>query len=237
MSLIFSPLTEDVLESPFVPIPRGVFVMLHLGEGMSKLEADMDQTVCAVLKTKRFKITKASTERTHKDYLEKIIQLIRGCGFGVAIFSEYTPSSTLANIFFEVALCNLLGKPVILVKSQDAKAPSDFVRTEWVTYSDGGKAQLKSDFSQSVDSIIKFADYYETLGDIAMDAEDIDFELAFERYKQSVLITNKSAVTKKIDNILTKLNDKNERADYIKAARSRFQRSVTQFTKLYPFPP
>jgi len=201
--------------------------MLQLGEGTSKLESDMDEAVYAVLKQKKFSIVKATTERSHKDYLEKIIQLIRGCGFGVAIFSEYTPASTLANIFFEIALCNLLGKPVIIVKSEGAKIPSDFVRTEWVSYSDGGNTQLRTDFKKSVDSIIALAKYYEILGDIAMEAGNIDFELAFERYKQAVLITNKRPVINKSNKLLNQLNASEECAEYIKAARARFQKSLS----------
>jgi len=234
MSLIFSPLTEDVLESPFEPIPRGAFVMLQLGDGTSKLESDMDEAVCAVLSQKKFKTIKATTERGHKDYLEKIIQLIRGCGYGIAIFSEYTPAPTLANIFFEIALCNLLGKPVIIVKSAGASAPSDFVRTEWVSYTDGSNTQLKNDIKKSIDSIVKLASYYEKLGDIAMEAGDIDFELAFERFKQATLITNKRSTVNKISKLLRQLNSSDDCAEYIKAARARFQKSVIQFTKLYP---
>ena len=234
MSLIFSPLTEDVLEGPFKPLPKSVFLMLQIGKGVSKLEEDMEKSICATLKQKRFNPIKATTVRGHKDYLEKIIQAIRGCGFATAIFSEYTPAPTLANIFFEVALCNLLGKPVIIVKTNESKAPSDFVRTEWVTYTDGKDAQLKKDFSDSVSAIAELANYYEKLGDIAMEAEDIDLELAYERYKQSLLITNKASARKKINAIFSKLNDASDPSGSIKPARSRLKKSVAEFCKLLP---
>ena len=122
------------MEGPYQPLPKGVFLMLQLGEGVSKLESEMDKAVNSVLVRKKFNPIRATSERGQKDCLVKIIQMIRGCGFGTAVFSEYTPAPTLANIFFEIALCNLLGKPVIIVKSEDAKSPSDFVRTEWVSY-------------------------------------------------------------------------------------------------------
>ena len=160
--------------------------------------------------------------------------MIRGSGFGTAIFSEYTPASTLANIFFEVALCNLLGKPVIIVKTKDAKAPSDFVRTEWVTYTTGKGAQLKKEFAGSVDAIIELAKYYDTLGDIAMEAEEIDLELAYERYKQSMLITNSTASKRKIKKILSRLSDLSDPSSSLKPARSRLRKSVAEFCKLLP---
>lgn len=185
MALIFSPLTEDALEGPYQPFPKGVFLMLQLGDGVSQLESEMDKVVESVLGQRKFKAIRATSERGQKDYLVKIIQLIRGCGFGTAVFSEYTPASTLANIFFEVALCNLLGKPVIIVKSEEAKCPSDFVRTEWVTYAGKKKQQLRNDYTDSVSSVLKLAKYYETLGDLAIEAEDVDLELAFERYSRN----------------------------------------------------
>jgi len=234
MSLIFSPLTEDALEGPYQPIPRGVFLMLQLGEGISLLETRMDTAVCETLKRRRFNPVKATTRRGHKDYLEKIIQIIRGCGFGTAIFSEYTPAPTLANIFFEVALCNLLGKPVIIVKTEEAKAPSDFVRTEWVAYKDGKDTMLRKDYSDSLTAIVELGKYYETLGDLALDAMDIDLELAFERYKQAALISNSPAAKRKINTLLSSLRDTDNPAASLRPARVRLQNAVNEFCRLLP---
>lgn len=231
MALIFSPLTEDALEGPYQPIPKGVFLMLQLGEGKSQLESEMDNGVSKVLNQRKFVELRASTQRSQKDYLVKIIQLIRGCGFGTAIFSEYTPAATLANIFFEVALCNLLGKPVIIVKSESAKAPSDFVRTEWVTYSEDKKGQFTRDFSESVSSVLELASYYETLGDIAIEAEETDLELAFERYRQSFLIAGYKKVRSKINRLSIRARNDNDAAAILKPVRSRFRASIAEFTR------
>lgn len=234
MSLIFSPLSEEVLESPYPPVPKGVFLMLPLGKGITKLEMDMESVVSKVLSRRKFIAIKATTKRGQKDYLEKIIQMIRGCGYGIAIFSENTSASTLANIFFEIALCNLLGKPVILVKTEKADAPSDFVRTEWVTYKTGKHDQLDKEFSESVSSIKELAKHYEKLGDIAMEAEDVDLELAYERYRQSFLITNKTSTKNKISNILTILKSPDEPSAILKPVRTRLRKSITEFYKLLP---
>ncbi len=170
-------------------------------------------------------------ERGQKDFLVKIIQLIRGCGFGTTIFSEFTPVSTLANIFFEVALCNLLGKPVIIVKSENASSPSDFVRTEWVMYGSGKQKQLRKDYSDSLSSIVSLAKYYETLGDIAAEAEDVDLELAFERYRQSFLIDGRKRVKSKIDHIAKRAGNPEDTAANLRPARTRFRTSTIEFTK------
>ena len=116
------------------------------------------------------------------DYLEKIIGLIRGCGIGVAVFSEATPPATLANIFFEVGLCLMFGRPVILAKTAEAKTPSDFVRTEWVArYEDEG--QFRTNLLATLDTLRgEVVCYYRSIAEVAIDADEIDYELAFERF-------------------------------------------------------
>jgi hypothetical protein len=232
MPLIFSPLSEDILEGPFKPWPRAAFVMLHSGTKVSDVEVRMDKIVSEVLEGLGHPVTKAASLRGTKDYLEKIIQMIRGCGLGIAIFSEFTPAPTLANIFFEVGLCSVLGKPVILVKSDQSKAPSDFVRTEWVTYQGRNTRKLKKDLQSAIESVVELAQYYENLGDLAMEAEDVDIELAYERYKQSVLIAGSKSAQQKIESILNQLKDNQESAELLQASRSRLRRSISEFVKL-----
>lgn len=234
MPLIFSPLSEDVLEGPFKPLPRTAFIMLHSGRKVSSIEAEMDRIVCDCLKRLGHHTTKAIRSVGTKDFLEKIIQLIRGCGFGVAIFSEYTPAPTLANIFFEIGLCNILGKPVILVKTARAKAPSDFTRTEWVTYRGRSERKLKSDLESSIGSIIELAQYYESLGDLAMEAEHVDVELAFERYKQAVLISESKSAQAKVQTLLDRMKDKEESVELLRASKVRLGKSISEFLKLLP---
>jgi hypothetical protein len=206
--------------------------MLHSGTKVSEVEIRMDRVVSESLESLGHPVTKATSLRGTKDYLEKIIQMIRGCGLGIAIFSEFTPAPTLANIFFEVGLCSVLGKPVIIVKSDESKAPSDFVRTEWVTYQGGNTRKLKKDLRSAIESVVKLAQYYEDLGDLAMEAEDVDIELAFERYKQSVLIAGSKSAQQKIENILEQLRGNQESAELLQASRSRLRRSVSEFIKL-----
>jgi hypothetical protein len=236
MPLIFSPLSDDVLEGPFKPMPRSAFIMLHSGKKVSEVEAKMDKIVGECLQVLKHRVVKATSLSGTKDYLEKIIQIIRGCGFGIAIFSEFTPASTLANIFFEVGVCIILGKPVILVKSAESKAPSDFVRTEWVAYQGGNTKKLKSDLRSSIRSVVKHAEYYKDLGDLAMEAGEGDIELAFERYKQAILISGSKTVRQKIKNLLDQLKEDQESTELLRASKDRLRKSITEFIKLLPRP-
>lgn len=69
-----------------------------------------------------------------KDYLERILGLIRGTGFTVAIFSHQTRPTALANIALELGFAAMCGKPLIIIKSPEATAPSDLKRTDWIEY-------------------------------------------------------------------------------------------------------
>lgn len=230
MALIFSPLTEDILEGPFQPYPRGAFIMLQDNNGTPKVDKEMDELVCDTLVNAGYTPHKATTKRGTKDFLEKIVQMIRGCGFGVAIFSQYTDSSSLANIFFEVGLSNMFGKPVVIVKNDGAKPPSDFIRTEWVNFVND-KKKFGIDFKKSIESIEGLAGYFEKLGDLAFEAEGTDFELAFERYKQSVLITGSDSVKKKIESILLEMDTPKQDKIGLEASRKRLRKSVVEFSK------
>jgi hypothetical protein len=232
MPLIFSPLSEDVLESPFESKPRRAFMMLHSGQTISPTERKMERVIFDCLRRFRHPVEKAVTPGGTKDYLEKIIQTIRGCGFGVALFSESTPAPTLANIFFEIGLCGLLGKPVILVKSVEAQIPSDFVRTEWLTYQGGDTKKLKKDFESSLKGIIALAGFYEKLGDLAVSAQTVDIELAFERYKQALLIAGSQSAKRKIKGFPKRLQDEQASADLLRASKNRLSGSISEFIKL-----
>ena len=185
MAIIFSPVTQGVLEGPFVPRPRDSFVMIHSAEQVAEEDIRLERIVGEELRRKDFKSVRATDVGGTGDYLEKIIQLIRGCGFGVAIFSEYTPAPTLANIFFEVGLCHVFGKPVLLAKTDTVSTPSDFVRTEWVSLRVGKEGRFRQDVRRSLNSIEDAGRFFVKTGEVALKAND--YELAFERYRQGYM--------------------------------------------------
>ncbi len=113
-----------------------------------------------------------------------------------------------------------------------AKAPSDFVRTEWVSYVGGKEEQLRKDFSKSLSSVLGLAEFYEILGDLALEAEEVDLELAFERYKQAFLIDGGKASKRKIHAVLERLKTDDDPAARMRPVRSRLRKSVAEFCKL-----
>lgn len=59
MPLLFSPISEGLLEGPFNPFPRSAFVMLHSGNKVSTLEKTIDRVVCRSLDRLKHPVKKA----------------------------------------------------------------------------------------------------------------------------------------------------------------------------------
>jgi len=196
----------------------------------------MATKVRRVLKDFGFTPVAATNVSGTSDYLEKIVDLIRGCGFGVAIYSDSTPPRTLANIFFEVGLSHLLGKPVQLLVAGRNSTPSDFVRTEWVYYDPNQEGRSLTNLRAAFRAIKKSASYAYKLGCVAIEAEDVDYELAFERFKQAVLISDHARARKRIVEISNQLRANQQgpaNLDWEKH-RKRLLSSIDHFLKLLP---
>jgi hypothetical protein len=231
MALIFSPLSEDILSGAFIPFPKSAFLMMQDNEGTPPLDSEMERIARTEFHDLGLDLRKASEEAGTKDFLEKILALIRGSGFGVAIFSEFTDPRSLANIFFEIGICNMLGKPVILLKSKDARVPSDFTRTEWISYNHDAD-ELGNHIRRHVDKLERSAGYYQELGDIAAEARSPDWDLAFERYKQSFLILGSDETRSKMIQLQQGLKTHLDHFDRIDPMYIRLHQSMTEFTRL-----
>lgn len=236
MALLFSPVSQDVIEGPFQPRPRHAFLMLHSGERRSRLDREMDGSVCSALAGAGLVPLRAADVGGVGDYLDKIVGLIRGCGLGVAIFSEATPPPTLANIFFEVGLCLMFGRPVVLAKTAEAHTPSDFVRTEWVAQYEG-EGQFRANLIRTFETITQdLPTYYRTIGEVALEADEVDYEMAFERFVQTVLIGHQQADIDRIRQIYDDLKDPSL-DDRLHIARRRLRNAVGEFLGMVPDPP
>lgn len=77
--------------------------------------------------------------------------------------TDRTPARTLANIFFEIGVALVRGKPVQLVwTARDigrSAVPSDFIRTEWIRYTVGGEERLRRELGSAIDAIEQGAAY------------------------------------------------------------------------------
>ena len=99
---------------------------------------------------------------TGGDFLLKIWQILLGVPLGIAIISENMSQKTLSNIYYELGLVQAYGKENIVIKTEKAEIPSDFIRTEYI--------QFTSDFKRKLGKYLrryaKLPKYYEKMSEI-----------------------------------------------------------------------
>jgi hypothetical protein len=234
VALLYSPIDGSELGTSVTLYPKTAFLMLHDNDRVSKIEAAMQNSVREQLRLAGFGVISATDIKRTGDYLHKIIALIQGCGFGIAVFSDVTPSRTLANIFFEVGYCLTLGKPTQLVLSGENVAPSDLVRTEWIAF-EGSEEKFRIQLRGYVDSMIQYGDYLFDLASTAEDAEEPDLAVTFERFKRAYLIDGKQRSldgVKRLQNRLRGLSKISEIGKAMKQSRRRLADEITGFMRM-----
>lgn len=164
-----------------------------------EIDQQMDAVVREVLAENGFDAIDATTTAGRKDFLERIIDLIRSTGLTIAIFSHETRNTALANIMLELGFAAIFGKPLLIVKSKEAAAPSDLTRTDWIEFQNGNPDSFKQKVIQAVGEISEIAKYQEMLLDIALDAPAMDCAVAFERAQKAFLLTPSPELLEKIN--------------------------------------
>lgn len=123
-----------------------------------------------------------------KDFLERILGLIRGTGFTVAVFSEETRSSAMANIALELGFAAMCGKPLVIVKSKAAKAPSDLTRTDWIEYDPGDPDGVRPLLTRAITNLRDLAEHEQILLEQSLQARRMDAAVALERVIKGFLL-------------------------------------------------
>lgn len=130
--------------------------MTKLGTPIPNKIKTIRADIKAILRHKNIKICDANSEINGKDFMVKIWRMITATPLGIAIITENLPKETLGNIYYEIGLFHAQGKETLVVKTKKAKVPSDFVRTEYITYNSHFKSQL----SKFITSFLKLSNHY-----------------------------------------------------------------------------
>jgi hypothetical protein len=166
-----------------------------------EIDQQMDAIVREALNEHGFDAVDATTTAGRKDFLERIIDLIRSTGLTIAIFSHETRSTALANIMLELGFAAIFGKPLLIIKSKEAAAPSDLTRTDWIEFQNGDLVSFKQKVAQALEEVSEIAKYQEMLLDIALDAPKMDCAVAFERAQKAFLLSPNAELLAKIEAI------------------------------------
>lgn len=205
MPLIFSPLSDEVIAlPPHVMFPRQAFIMRQIGQP-PQLDMDITKAVTEILGLRKFGFKDADASTGGKDFLERILGLIRGTGITIAIFSHQTRETALANIMLELGFAALCGKPLMIVKSTDANAPSDLKRTDWIDFDGADPEGFSRKVNQALDQVEQVAQFEEQVLDIALDATSMDCAVAFERTRRAFLINGSPSLIEKAESIKARL--------------------------------
>lgn len=221
MPLIFSPLSEQVLDAlPSALRPKSAFIMRQLGQP-PLIDQAMNLVVRERLVARGFAAIDADGSVGGKDYLARILGLIRGTGFTVAIFSHETRGTAMANIALELGFAAMCGKPLVIVKAPKAVAPSDLKRTDWIDYDPENVAEFDRKFGQAIDDIVSLGEFEATLLTTSLDARTPDCAVALERAMKGFLLTGGNEFIEAADLIRQKIDAVDENGQIADLERLR----------------
>ena len=189
MPLVYSPLSEEVLGLPPKGLfPRCAFIMRQLGTPPD-IDLKMTSIITQACADRGIAVKDADASTGAKDFLERIFGLIRGTGFTIAIFSHQTRPTAMANIALELGFAAMCGKPLLIVKSKDAVAPSDLSRTDWIVFDEENEVEFGRKITQALNMIDDAVSYEEMLLDLALEAPLMDCAVALERALKAFLLS------------------------------------------------
>lgn len=155
--------------------------MTRLGKPRPAEVDEIRKAVTSCCRKIGYGVIDANSSITGRDFLIKIWKLIAATPLSVGVLHEDVPLKTQANIFYELGVAQALGKETVIVKTKRAEIPSDFARTEYITYGRG----FNREFSKFLKGLSVQADHYERMADLL----ENDPILALNYLRRAYLIT------------------------------------------------
>lgn len=147
--IVYSPLDGDPIRGAIKSKPRHCFLMTQLGNTIPPEAKIIRDTISKLCSSKKYKIIDASTEVTSHDFLFKIWKLLAASPLSIGVYHEEFSPQTQMNIFYELGAAQAMGKETVIVKSNNARIPSDLIRTEYLQFDkEFEKKFLKTKVSQ-----------------------------------------------------------------------------------------
>tara|TARA_B100000315_G_C14513943_1_gene558324 strand:- start:210 stop:854 length:645 start_codon:yes stop_codon:yes gene_type:complete len=174
--------------------PQTCFIMTQLGQPIPLQVTEIRRKLTKILNRNNLKEIDAVSVVTGRDFMLKIWRLLVSVPIGIAIIDKTMSSNTLCNIFYEVGLMHSLGKETVVIKTSEAKVPSDFVRTEYIKFDVDFENNLNKYFQTTYWDL---PDYYETIAD-QLDRNPL---LAIDYLRRSYLISGNNKLKKKAKRI------------------------------------
>lgn len=168
--------------------------MTRLGNPVPRMVTDIGREVKNCCRKRKYVVIDAGTRVSGRDFLIKIWKMIASSPVAVGVIHELIPATTQANIFYELGVAQALGKETLIIKGPKAKVPSDFIRTEYITYN----SDFARNFSKYLADLEDQAEHYEIVAD-QLDRNPI---LAIDYLKRAYLITGENRLKKKAKSVI-----------------------------------
>ena len=191
--ILYKPTDGDVQLTKIEYRPNTCFIMTQIGKPVPVNIQNIRSKLTKYLKKIKMNQLDAGDIVTGKDFLLKIWKVIVSVPLGIAIIDENMSPNTLCNIFYEIGIMQSLGKETVVIKTEKANVPSDFVRTEYIKYDKDFNKNLKKYFS----TYSELAKYYETFAD-QLDRNPL---LAIDYIRRAYLINGESRLKEKAKKI------------------------------------
>jgi hypothetical protein len=167
--------------------------MTKLGEPVSDEIIMIRKSLRSVLEKYQIEDIDAESVVTGKDFLMKIWNLIVAVPLGIAIIDHNMPPLTLSNIFYEIGFMQAYGKETLVIKTKEAKVPSDFVRTEYIEYGQDFEDKMDKFFN----TFLELPKYYDSMANML----ENNPLLAIDYLRRAYLITADSDYRNKAEEI------------------------------------
>ncbi len=212
--IIYNPTDWDAFTTTIRSAPKRCFLMTRLGRPVPPMVADMREKISECCVKVDYRVIDAAARVTGRDFLIKIWKQIASTLLAVGIVHEDIASSTQANIYYELGVAQALGKETVLVKSPGSKVPSDFVRTEYIEFDRG----FKANFMRFLRGLSEQAEHYEIVAD-QLDRNPI---LAIDYLKRAYLITGDARLRNKAQEILREAGIENRAKNSVEQLAAAF---------------
>ena len=115
----------------------------------------------------------------------------------------------------------MCGKPLIIIKSKGAEAPSDLTRTDYIEYDPDNIEGFSDMLRMAINEVDALADFERAKLEVALEADQMDCAIAFERARKAFLLTGEPAYVDHAQTILSRLNAAQENQDVDDLRRER----------------
>lgn len=159
--IVYNPTDGDAFTTTIKSSPRHCFLMTRLGKPVPRMVKDIGKAVKGCCRNIDYAVIDAGARIGGRDFLIKIWKMLVSSPLAVGVVHESIPTTTQANIYYELGVAQALGKETVIIKSPKAAIPSDFIRTEYITFD----SKFASNFSRFLDGVIEQAEHYEVVAD------------------------------------------------------------------------